>query len=235
MITRRLAIPLFGFLILGSSAPGSTATDGDEVAAQKAADKKFDQLLVAAQKDPAKADWKALRHAYSATSGYKPYSATWQQDIAKVGEDFQDGQFKKAEAAIVELLKREKFMRLDGHAMAIAIYEKLGDTEKARKHQDFLEGLTSVVMIPGHGASFEKPIEILFIEEEYLVLGSLGVKVKQQALTERDGRRFDVLTTRAMPGKPERQLYFNIDMPWKALQSSMIKDVDVSKESAPKK
>ncbi len=235
MTTYRLSIPLIGFLIFGWSAAAQTARTGDEAAALKAADQKFDALLVAARKDPAKADWKALRHAFAETSHYQPYSSTWREDVEKVGKDFQNGKFKEAEAALVKLLERERFMRIDGHAMAVAIYEKLGATEKARKHQDFLEGLTSALMVPGHGKSFEKPIEVLFIEEEYAVLGSLGLNMKEQALSERNGHRFDVLTTEATVDKAEQEFYFNIDLPWKALQAGMEKVFNESKEPAGKK
>jgi hypothetical protein len=231
----RLSIPLVGFLILGGSATAQTARTGDEAAALKAADQKFDELLAAAQKDPAKADWKAVRHAFAETSHYEPYSSTWREDVEKVGKDFQNGKFKEAEAALVKLLERERFMRIDGHAMAAAIYEKLGATEKARKHQDFLEGLTSALMIPGHGKSFEKPFEVLFIEEEYFVLGSFGLEVKQQSLIEQDGHRFDVLTTHATAGKPAQEFYFNIDRPWKWLQASLKPALEKSKEPADKK
>jgi len=235
MTTNRLSITLVGFLSVAWSTTVPTARADDEAAALKAADQKFETLLTAAQKDPAKADWKALRHAFAKTSHYEPYSITWRNDITKVGKDIRAGNLKEADAALVKLLKREHFMRIDGLAMAVALYQKSGDTEKARKHRDFLEGLKSALLIPGHGTSFEKPIEVLFIEEEYLVLELLGLKWRQQALTDHGGHRFDVLTTHAKAGKPEQDLYFNIDMPWNALQASMEKVFSESKKSGAKK
>jgi hypothetical protein len=59
--------------------------------------------------------------------------------------------------------------------------------------------------------------------------------MKQQALSERDGHRFDVITTEAKGGEPERQFYFNIDLPWKALSSSLGKAFERRKEPAKKK
>ncbi len=106
---------------------------------------------------------------------------------------------------------------------------------KKRKHQEFLDGLLSAVLVPGHGSSFERPIEILFVEEEYVVLGSLGLRMKEQGLHERNGHHFDVLTTHAKPGQPEQHLFFNIDMPWKALEANMAKALIESKKSDGKK
>jgi hypothetical protein len=155
--------------------------------------------------------------------------------MSKVGKDIHEGNFKVAEAELVKLLERERFMRIDGHAMALALYEKMGESEKARTHRDFLEGLSAAVFVPGHGMSIEKPIEVLFMDEEYALIGAMGLKMKQQALMERDGHRFDVLTTAANRGEPERQFYFNIDMPWSSLQSNLTKAFDRSKEPAGKK
>jgi len=235
MTTYRLGIPVIGFLITAWSATAPAATAGDDAAARKSSDQHFEALLAAAQKNPAETDWKALRHAFAKTSGYEPYSITWRQELAKVGKDVRDGNLKAAEAALVKLLERERFMRLDGQAMAVALYEKMEETDKARKHRAFLEGLSSTVFVAGHGTSFEKPIEVLFIEEEYSLLSSMGLTMKQQALSERDGHRFDVITTHAKGGDPEREFYFNIDMPWNALEASLGKVFERSKEPGGKK
>ena len=64
------------------------------------------------------------------------------------------------------------------------------------------------------------------------MLGAMGCKVKQQALSERNGHRFDVLTTQAKAGEPERQLFFNIDMPWNPLQAGMKKAFEASQEDS---
>jgi hypothetical protein len=231
----RLSIPLVGFLIAGWTTTFPVLMAGDDTEAGKALDQKFEALLVSAQKDPKKADWKALRHAFSETSQYEPYNVSWRKDILAVGKDIQEGNLKEAEAALVKLLDRERFMRIDGHALAVALYEKTGDSEKARKHRDFLEGLSSEVFIPGHGTSVERPIEVLFLDEEYAMIGAMGLKIRSQAFIKHDGHSFDVLTTHAKPGEPEREFFFNIDMPWNSLQAKTKKMFERLKEPAEKK
>jgi hypothetical protein len=223
MSRSRLSLALMVSLIAWWTAAPSLAQPADADQAAKALDQKFEEMLAAAQKDPKKADWKALRRAFAETTHYQPYNGTWRQDLAKVAKNLNDGKLKEAEAALTKLLERERFMRIDAHALALALYEKLEDSEKARLHKEFLEGFSAAVFVPGQGTSFEKPIEVLFIDEEYAFLAAMGAKIKQQALSERDGHRFDVLTTAAKPGEPERQLYFNIDMPWRSLERGMLK------------
>jgi Domain of unknown function (DUF4919) len=225
----RLSIAFAALLIAGPSTAPAVAQSGDDEKAAKALDQKFEKLLLAAQKDPKKADWNALRHAFAETSHYQPYNTTWRRDIGKVAKSLHDGKLKEAEAALTKLLERERFMRIDAHAIAVALYDKTGDSQKAQEHKAFLEGLSGAVFAPGHGTRFERPIDVLFIEEEYALVAAMGCKVKQQALSERDGHRLDVLTTAAKPGEPERQLYFNIDMPWKSLERGMTKVLEESK------
>jgi len=235
MQTTRLSIALLGILLAGwSTTPANAQTAKDDEAA-KARDYKFDALLAAAQKDPRKADWKAVRRAFSETSHYHPYDSSWRDDIVKVIEKMKEGKLKDAETALVELIGRERSMRIDGHALAVSLYEKMGDSEKARKHKELFESLSIAVFAPGNGTSFEKPIEVLFLEEEYSAISSMRLAVKQQALSERNGHRFDILTTRARAGQPERMFYFNIDMPWNSLQAGMSKVFEGVKKSEAKK
>ena len=82
---------------------------------------------------------------------------------------------------MTKLIEREHSMRMDGQgAVAIELYGRLGDSEKARKHKDFLNGLSSTVFAPDRGMSFEKPIEVLFVDEEYTVFTAMKLKLKSR-------------------------------------------------------
>ncbi len=233
----RLSLALAGILIAaGSTAPASAQTktkQQDE--AVKERDRTFDTLLAAALKEPRKADWKAVRHAFSQTSHYSPYGGSWREDAGKVVKNMKDGKLKEAEAGLSKLMESERSMRIDSHAMAAALYEQLGDSDKARKHKEIFEALSFTVFPRGEGMTMDNSFEVLFIEEEYTALGLMGLRVKQQALTERNGHKYDVLTTHSKPGEPERVLYFNIDMPWKSLEAGFSKVFEKSETAPPKK
>jgi Domain of unknown function (DUF4919) len=233
----RLSLALAGILIAaGSTTPASAQIKtNQEDEAVKERDRNFDTLLAAAVKEPKKADWKALRRAFSQTSHYSPYSSSWREDAGKVVENMNEGKLKEAEAGLSKLMASEYSMRIDGHAMAAALYEKMGDSEKARKHKEIFEALSFTVFPRGDGMTFDKSFEVLFIEEEYTALGLMGLRVKQQALTEHNGHKYDVLTTHSKPGEPERVLYFNIDMPWRSLESGFSKVFEKPEKSPSKK
>jgi hypothetical protein len=239
MTNFRLSLALAGILIAaGSTTPASaqaTSKTNQKDEAVKERDRKFDTLLAAALKEPKKADWKAVRRAFSRTSHYSPYGSSWQEDAGKVVKNMQEGKLKEAEAGLEKLMASEHSMRIDGHAMAAALYEKIGDSEKARKHKEIFDALSFTVFPRGEGMTIDKPIEVLFIEEEYAALGMSGLRMKQQALTEHNGHKVDVLTTEAKPGQPERVLYFNIDMPWRSLEAGFADVFKKAEEAPPKK
>ncbi len=243
MVAHVLTPYILGVLVLAGQAPSpgakaKTNTETQPAAeplAQKSLDERFEMLLAAARKEPAKADWNALRHAFAQTRHYRPYNVEWKKEISQVGKDLADGNLKDAEPALVKLLERERFMRLDALAMAAALYQKMGDKDKAQTHQILLEGLADTVFVPEHGMSFEKPFVVLFIDEEYIVLRTLRLRHNQQSLREKDGHHFDVFTIPAQGNRPEREVYFNIDMPFHALGKSLQRAFDPAKKSEAKK
>ena len=235
MKTIRLSVAFAVILVAGLWSALAVAQARDDDDATKALDRKFDTMLTAARKEPKKADWKALRRAFSRTSHYQPYDTSWRKDIVDVIKNMQSGNLNAAEAGLVKLIEREGSMRLDVHAVAVDLYEKMGNSEKARKHKDFVEGLSSTLFAAGEGTTIERPVEVLFVDEEYSVLRAMRLKIRSQSLSERDGHRFDILTTQAGPDQPGPTLYFNIDMPWISLETGMAKAFETSKKTEPKK
>lgn len=221
-----LSASIVSLLVITLGLPASPLVAGEITPAQKKADQRFADLLASAKKDRTKTDWKVLRNAFAESSHYNPDSFMWREEIDRLEDTIEKGDDKKTAAMFGMLLERDGFMRLDALVLAVKFYEKAGQKEKARVCREFVEGLTSAILIPGAGFAVEKPIEVLFIEEEYFVLQTLKVKVKQQSLVERDGHRFDVFTPQPQEGRPLRMLYFNIDRPYKAFSKSTDKLLD---------
>ncbi len=178
--------------------------------AQETADRRFEKLLTAAKKDPGKADWKTLRRAFSMTTRYDPYSVDVDEKLKEIAQAIGRGEFKESEAALLKLVERDGFMRFDSLAMLMRLYDKTEQPEKAKIYKGFLEGILGVLDYPKSGVSFENPIEVLFVQEEYLV--TTNMPKESQGLVFKNGRRYDVLTIKAEGDRPERQVFFNIDL-----------------------
>ena len=188
---------------------GGKAT-ADDPRAKETPDQRFEKLLADAMKTPEKTDWKSLREAFSRTSHYQPYNIEVDQKLKEIAKSIGRGETKESETALVKLIERDRFMRFDSLAMLIILYDKTDQPEKGERYRKILDGILGVLKYPEAGTSYEKPIQILFIQEEYLVATSMPIK--GQALQVRNGHRFDLLTIKARGDEPEKTLYFDIDL-----------------------
>jgi hypothetical protein len=208
-----------GILIWGWLAVGSLITASDDSLPQETADQRFEKLYSAALKDSEKADWKELRRAFAATTHYNPYGIGVPEKLRGIALQIGRGELKASEAALLELLERERQMRLDTLAMTMQLYEKMDQPEKVQRYQKLIEPVLEILFNRDAGMSFEKPIEVLFIQEEYVV--TVRMRIKDQALAIHDGHKFDVITVEAQGDEPERKFYFNVDLPRMALSRDL--------------
>ncbi len=73
-----------------------------------------------------------------------------------------------------------------------------------------LDGILEILKFPKAGTSFENPITILFIQEEYLVTTNMPIKGRGLAINQ--GHRFDVFELEADGDQRGKKVYFNIDL-----------------------
>ncbi|MHB1560751.1 MAG: hypothetical protein ACYC61_25130 [Isosphaeraceae bacterium] len=202
------------FILLGiaSAAWAFTITGmaSDEPGKAETPDQRFEKLLTAARKAPEKANWKELRAAFSKTRHYQPHSIDVTRKLEEVARSIGRGEIRSSEAALLALIERERFMRLDSLAMLMMLYEKTGQPKKAEEYRKWVDGILGVLQAPEAGTSFAKPIQILFIQEESFV--TFRMPVKEQGLVIRDGHWFDVLELKADGDRPARKVYFDVDL-----------------------
>ncbi len=182
----------------------------DEPKGKGSPDVRFEKLLDGAMKAPEKANWRELREAFSRTTHYQPYSIDVTQKLKEIAGSIGRGETKESEAALLKLLEQERFMRLDSLGMMLRLYEKTGEPKKAEKYEKLLEGILGVLKYPEEGTSFEKPIQVLFIQEEYLV--TFNMPLKKQALVVNNGHRYDVLEIKAQGDEPGKKIYFSVNL-----------------------
>jgi hypothetical protein len=178
--------------------------------AQENPDERFEKLLAAAMKEPEKANWKEVRQAFSKTRHYEPYSITMDEQLRGFAQQIAQGNLKESEAGLIKLAERDRFMRFESLSLLLMVYQKLEQPEKAKKYRAILGDIFGVLQYPKAGVSFENPIEVLYVQEEYLV--TRNMPKKGQALAVNDGHRYDIITIKENDGIPEFQIYFSIDL-----------------------
>lgn len=203
--------------ILSVLALPSLPLSADEPPVAKDADARFEARLSKALADPAGADWKALRLAFTDTTFYSPYTTEVRELLDKARKLIDEEKLKEAETLVKKALERDRYMKIDSHMVAGALYDSLGDRKKEQFHRACITGLADALFVPGKGLSAKDAIDVIFIEEEYFFLRVLEVKVKRQGLRSEGGHKYDVIESKSEGDKPSRSFYFNVDLPQKAL------------------
>ncbi len=200
---------LLSLVVLSGTIPQVQAQDAD-----KAASERFETLLKAARETPEKADWKEVRQAFTRTSLYTPYSTDVTDKLKTLLATIRGGDLQGPEAELITLIEQERFMRINAMIVLVNLYTKRGEPEKATKYRAIIDGIITTMVFPDAGTSYEKAIEVLYIPEEYFIAS--GAKVAKQGVQSHEGHRYDVLTLAPTADKPERELFFNIDLMWAA-------------------
>lgn len=178
-----------------------------EAAANDAEDK-YQQLLKAAEADPAKADWLALRFAYSETPEFNVMDDPSAPERKTIYDAFESGDYNKMLEAAKRIIARD-FVDLSAHRYAAAAYKHLNKMSEFEKERMIADGLIGSVMT-GDGLTPEAAYTVISVAEEYEFLSSQGLRVTQQALINADGHAFDLMSTTDENGKA-RDYYFLID------------------------
>ena len=92
-------------------------------------------------------------------------------------------------------------------------HESLEDTLMAKKYFEKYVSLLSVPFNSGSGESIDSAIIVRSVDDEYLIIGEYGYRMKAQSLVFENDIPYDVMETENADGE-ERTFYFNIYQPY---------------------
>ena len=171
----------------------------------------YRELLEAAKRDPAGADYHTLRRVYARSDEYNPYSADAENVNALRGA-LQADDLDAALAAIDALLAAN-YLDIEAHMAADYIHLRRNEADQSAYHRAFAQGLIDAILATGSGRDFATAFIALSVPEEYVALRMLGLAPAGQRLVEHEGHSFDILTARHPESGQTVELYFNIDLP----------------------
>jgi hypothetical protein len=128
----------------------------------------------------------------------------------------QDLQAKDFAAALknAEVVLDSDYVNIDAHFVAFVAERELGDAAKAEFHRTVFRGLIDSIRNSGDGKSPEKAWVVISVDEEYVVLRTMGLRPSGQSLVMKNGHAYDVMKAKNEDGK-EETFYFNTDIPMK--------------------
>ena len=112
---------------------------------------------------------------------------------------------------IAEAAMEQAWVRLPPHHFAAIAYEGLGDRQRAQFHRAWFDGLVRSILDSGDGRAAATAYVVISIEEEYDVLALRSLRRERQALSQIEGRPYDVLTVIDREGRSS-SVYFDITL-----------------------
>jgi hypothetical protein len=158
----------------------------------------------------------ALRKAYAESASYDGYNTDIVNLRAPFLKAYSDGDCETAVRHGQAILEKN-YVYIDGHYILSTCYRRLGQTDLADRHIAVARGLVRAILASGDGKTPETAYVVIAVSEEYTILGVRGLKKVQQALINKDGHSYDLITAETKDGVKE-EVYFNIDrvMRWSA-------------------
>jgi hypothetical protein len=198
-ITRALLIAL-SVLCFGLTA---YALDDPKVARAK-----YEELAAKVRSGDMTVNWQALRLAAEVGGVEGNYDL---QDANERGiKAFNDGDFTGSLKIANEMLKHN-IANGDGHFLAMASLKHLGRQADSDKERAMLDAFFASIMDSGDGKTAKTAWFTVNVHEEYLVIRLLlGMNLKSQSLSHKNGHSYDEMTVTDGSGK-ESTLWFNTD------------------------
>ena len=123
---------------------------------------------------------------------------------------YSAGDCPTAMARAKEIMEKN-FVQIDAHFVTSSCQKKAGNQEAALGERAIASGLMKSVLTSGDGKTPKSAFVVIAIDEEYEVLGILGLVPGDQSLISLDGSSFDRLEGKTRSTGEAVPLFFNID------------------------
>jgi len=167
---------------------------------------RYQSLLAAAEGDPAKADWGALRTTYAATPQFNVFGDPGAKH--RLYGALQNGDDVGA-LRIADQILADDYVDMDAHNVAAQADAKLGRTREAAKHAAIARALAASVET-GDGLSPAGAFTVISVEEEYALMRLLNLKVVNMVTGHAGPHHYDALDAVDAMGV-KRTYFFLID------------------------
>jgi tetratricopeptide (TPR) repeat protein len=151
-------------------------------------------------------------YGFSSDKNFSPYSPA----SAELQKLFEEENYEGVIAECIRILENDPFnlRMLESLALAQFNLKKVNDFQGTLKRY---VGIMEGIMATGTGTSADSAFIVISPMHEYDLLSYIGGESQAQALTNKDGHAFDILTIKTETGNEEK-LYFNIDKPMQSLR-----------------
>lgn len=155
-------------------------------------------------------DYFQLRMAFTKTNYYNPYGD--RNELDELYNLFEEGKFQEIIKKVPKLLTA-KFVDIDFHMIVFSAAEQLNDEKLSSYHGFIVNKLLDSILSSGDGKTPETAYIVINTDEEYALLGCLGLRRTTQSLIKHNERSYDLLEAVDKEENLHR-LYFDIEIPY---------------------
>jgi len=156
-------------------------------------------------------DYFELYYGSAYLEGYSPYSE--RTSAVAAYELLKQEMFEDAIALCETQINSNPGFVRPFYFLGIA-YERLGDTVTAQKFYNRFYEFLSIPYFSGNGNSADSAFVVRSIDDEYLIIGELGLQSESQSLVFEDNIPFDILYVKTESDTLSHEMYFNIAQPY---------------------
>jgi hypothetical protein len=185
--------------------------EADTPKSESEQDTAYINLVKAAATDPAKADWAALRIAYSESSHYHPYIGEELWDaLTKAANEVRDTGDNKSKTRYAAIYQTHfGHYRAQQHVVQFHASHKLNflklDLAKTASQQ-----LVQALMRTGDGRSPETAFKVIDVGEETMILQAINAQFRKRDVQQVNGIYLDIYDILNARGR-NAAMYFNVD------------------------
>lgn len=173
-----------------------------------------------AQQQPEDVDFTVLRQFYIDSDQYRPNTHFTQSRL--MGQTNSASSFAEV-AVMCEQMLEGNPMDLEVWIMLDFVYHRLEDKEKTELTGRFVQRMLDAIRASGDGQSIETAWQLVAFAEEYTFLNTMGLKVTEHEVIEKERRFYDVVVcvSNQDSNAELRRFYFDITAPQRFLLNSI--------------
>ncbi|TNE88287.1 MAG: DUF4919 domain-containing protein [Deltaproteobacteria bacterium] len=169
-------------------------------------DSRFDALLLDVRTDPTRADYSALRIAWTECSRYQPYGRD-SEGLEELHMRVASKRFEEAVRLAKRLLEAEP-LSVSLHLLYAQALDGLGDDWDAGDHRAIAHGLCKAILRSGDGRSAATALVVVEPWEIKLALDLLGLASMRSEQRQEADRWYDCVLAIGKDG--EREVWFDV-------------------------
>lgn len=180
----------------------------------------YPELLERVRAGDTDVDYQRMRLAYTLTDAYEPYDIDPKKQKRRMFDLLFQQQDPDAALLVADSVLAARYVDLDAQYGAGVAHDMLGNADQAVVHFTLFEGLMDSILRTAEGTQ-EDPFIVIATDEEYTLIGVLGLENKSQSLMSCNEAPCDLLELHDPNDGADMRFFFDVSIPFSHMRRSL--------------